>query len=161
MRRILKINWQDHRTNDSILEESNCPSIEALIIQSQLRWAGHLVRMRDTSIPKQIFYSKLSEGTRKVGRQKKRFKDCLKENLKICDINYETWERDAQDRAAWRAEIKEGAQIFQSKRKNENEARRARRAGTVFFDVSTIGRRFCFDGGSIPRSLFSNDIDSS
>ena len=128
MRRILKINWQDHRTNDSILEESNCPSIEALIIQSQLRWAGHLVRMRDTSIPKQIFYSELSEGTRKVGRQKKRFKDCLKENMKICDINYETWERDAQDRAAWRAEIKEGAQIFQSKRKNENEARRARRA---------------------------------
>ena len=128
IRKILKIKWQDHRTNDSVLEESNCLSIEALIIKNQLRWAGHVVRMKDTSIPKQIFYSELSEGSRRVGRQKKRFKDCLKENMKMCDIDYTTWERDAQDRAAWRQEIRGGIQTFQSKCNDKSEARRARRA---------------------------------
>ena len=81
-----------------------------------------------TSIPKQIFYSELSEGNRRVGGQKKRFKDCLKENMKKCNIDYKSWERDSQDRSAWRQKVREGVQAFQRKLQEENEAKRARRA---------------------------------
>ena len=95
MRKILKINWQDHRTNDSVLEEVDCSSIEGLIIKNQLRWAGHVTRMNETSVPKQIFYSELSEGIKKVGGQKKCYKDCLKESLNVCDIDCTTWGKEA------------------------------------------------------------------
>ena len=128
LRKILKINWTEHRTNVEVLEESGCTSIEALIAKSQLRWAGHVVRMNDMSIPKQIFYSELGEGSRKIGKPKKRYKDNLKENMKNCNIDYKNWETTAQDRPAWRNEIKEGIQNLMDLRKTQSDERRARRA---------------------------------
>ena len=60
LRNILKITWEDYRTNISVLEEANCSSIEAILIKNQLRWAGHVVRMTDNRLPKQLFYSEQS-----------------------------------------------------------------------------------------------------
>ena len=127
LRNILKVTWEDHRTNTSVLEEANCTSIEAHLIKTQLRWAGHVVRMTDNRLPKQLFYSELSYGTRKVGRPRKRFKDTLKENLKLCDINCRTWETDAMERSVWRAKVKCGSEKFEEKRKQHLENRRAAR----------------------------------
>jgi len=45
LRKILRINWEDKRTNFSILEETNMPSITTIIMQHQLRWTGHVIRM--------------------------------------------------------------------------------------------------------------------
>jgi len=42
--------------------------------------------MSDDRLPKIICYSELQQGTRFCGGQRKRFKDCLKANLKKCDI---------------------------------------------------------------------------
>ena len=44
LRRILRIKWEDRRTNICVLEEAKMPSITTLIMQHQLRWTGHLVR---------------------------------------------------------------------------------------------------------------------
>ena len=127
LRSILKISWEDHRTNVSVLEEANCTSIEAMMIKNQLRWAGHVVRMTDSRLPKQLFYSELSDGSRKVGKPRKRFKDSLKENLKLCDINYRTWETDAMERSVWRTKVKCGTEKFEVRRKQHLENRRAAR----------------------------------
>ena len=43
-------------------------SIDTLLTLSQLRWSGHLVHMSDDRLPKQLFYSELSEGHRLRGR---------------------------------------------------------------------------------------------
>ena len=131
LRKILKINWTDHRTNVSVLEESGCFSIETLLIKSQLSWAGHVVRMSDNSIPKQIFYSELSEGNRKIGRQMKHYKDNLKEYMKTCNINFHTWERTAQERSTWRGEIYAGIERLITRRKTESDQRRANRAARL------------------------------
>ena len=128
LRNILKISWEDRRTNTSIFEESNCTSIEAMLIKNQLRWAGHIVRMADNRLPKQIFYSELSEGTRSLGKPKKRYKDSLKDNLKLCEIDIESWETDAQDRSAWRAKCRGGVTVFEENRRQLMENRRAARA---------------------------------
>ncbi|KAL8570173.1 hypothetical protein ACOMHN_030969 [Nucella lapillus] len=63
------------------------PSIDALLTQSQLRWSGHLVRMQDSMIPKQLFYGELTGGHLPRGRPKLRYKDTLKKSLQKCDID--------------------------------------------------------------------------
>jgi len=38
--------------------------IEALLIEGQLRWAGHLTHMEENRIPKALFYGELVGGQR-------------------------------------------------------------------------------------------------
>ena len=48
--------------NNEVLEQASLPSIEALLMLKQLRWAGDASRMDDTIIPKALFYAELSQG---------------------------------------------------------------------------------------------------
>ncbi len=48
LRKILRISWKDRHTNISILEEANMTSITTTIMQYQLRWTGHVIRMPNT-----------------------------------------------------------------------------------------------------------------
>ena len=66
-----------------------------------MSWTGHVRRMPDTRVPKQLLYAELSSGKRKTGGQWKRYKDQLKANLKKCDMDLQ-WETTADDRAYWR-----------------------------------------------------------
>ena len=59
LRQILHISWEDRCMNINILQESNCTSIEAMIIQNQLHWASHVVRMPDCRLAKHIFWDNL------------------------------------------------------------------------------------------------------
>jgi len=54
--------------------------------KKNLRWAGHVHRMDNSRLPKQILYSQMKEGTRGVGRPRLRFKDTVKRNLKDLKI---------------------------------------------------------------------------
>ncbi|PFX11040.1 hypothetical protein AWC38_SpisGene25542, partial [Stylophora pistillata] len=110
LRRILNIKWQDRRINSSVLEEANVTSIESYVIKNQFRWAGHLVRMPSSRLPKKILYGELSNGRHDQGGQRKRFKDSLKHNLKQCGINPENWKQLANDRLSWRSAIHTGVQ---------------------------------------------------
>ena len=83
---------------------------------AQLRWAGHVWRMGDERIPKQLLYGELWEGGRHRGGQRKRFKDTLKHNMKQCGINADQWETVAGDRARWRAGIRQGVELFKANR---------------------------------------------
>ncbi|KAJ3606704.1 hypothetical protein NHX12_026223 [Muraenolepis orangiensis] len=87
LRKILRISWEDRRTNTSVLEEADIPTITATIAQNQLRWTGHVIRMPDSRLPKQVLYSQLVKGKRAPGGQKKRYKDNIKTNLKKCHID--------------------------------------------------------------------------
>ena len=78
-------------SNARVLLKSNTRSIEATLSLCQLRWDGHLVRMEDGRLPKQMFYRELSQGKRGIGRSKLRYKDSLKANLKKCNIDTVTW----------------------------------------------------------------------
>ncbi|PFX13645.1 LINE-1 retrotransposable element ORF2 protein [Stylophora pistillata] len=127
LRRILNIKWQDRRTNSSVLEEANVTSIESYIIKNQLRWAGHLVRMPSSRLPKKILYGELSNGRRNQGGQRKRFKDSLKHNLEQCGINPKNWEQLGNDRPSWRSAIHTGVAHSEQRRREHCESLRLAR----------------------------------
>ena len=76
LRRILGITWQDCVPNKD-LAQAGLPSMFALLNQRRIGWLGHVSRMKDGRIHKDILYSKLTTGTRPVGMPSLRFKVVL------------------------------------------------------------------------------------
>ena len=98
-----------------------------MIVKHRLRWMGHVVRMEETRLPKQLLFGQLSTGNRPHGRPLRRYKDQLKETLKSTNINPETWEATAGQRSEWRKTVKMGVSDFEDNRRSEAEAKRQRR----------------------------------
>ncbi len=95
LRKIPRISWKDRSTNISILEEANMTSITTNIMQYQLRWMGHGIRMPSTRLPKHILYSQLMEGSQATGGQNKHYKGNIKAILKKFHITSSNWEHIA------------------------------------------------------------------
>ena len=95
---IMGIHWQDYVTNNEVLEQASLPSIEAMLMLRQLRWAGHVSRMDDTRIPKAMFYGELCQGRRDRGAPRRFYMDQLKRQLTLENIDHKGWEQLAADR---------------------------------------------------------------
>ncbi|XP_060759866.1 uncharacterized protein LOC132870238 [Neoarius graeffei] len=108
LRKILRISWEDRRTNISVLKEANIARITSTIARHQLQWTGHVVRMPNYRLPKQILYGQLKEGKCTQGGQKKRYKDMIKVHLRKCHFNLNNWEEAALKRDEWRRMVHEG-----------------------------------------------------
>ncbi|XP_064423488.1 uncharacterized protein LOC135360406 [Latimeria chalumnae] len=109
--RILNIKWQDKVTNAEVLRRANLPSVTALFKQRRLRWLGHLSRLEDGRIPKDMLYGELSEGIRTTGRPKLRYKDTCKRDMKAFGIDPDQWETLAGDRNRWRQRLHQGIKV--------------------------------------------------
>ena len=72
-------------------ERASLPSIESILLQVQLRWAGHVTRMEDVLMPKAVFFSELQEGKCDCGAPRKRHKDQLKRQLVYAGISHRSW----------------------------------------------------------------------
>ena len=138
--------WSDFITNVEVLEQAEVPSIEAMILKYQLRWAGHVSRMEDHRLPKIVLYGELSTGHRERGAPKKRFKDSLKRSLTTCNIDHKQWSDLAADRVAWRHTIHQAAAQFEADRRNslkdKRQRRKARAASTTTPNI-TFPCRHC------------------
>ena len=44
-------------SNEEVLKKASMPSIESMLLQVQLRWAGHVTRMEDVRMPKAVFFN--------------------------------------------------------------------------------------------------------
>ena len=106
------------------------PSMYAMLSQRRLRWLGHVSRMDDNRIPKDILYGELATGTRPTGRPALRLRDVLKRDLKAGGFDPSELELAASDRSGWRATtrtvIKE-AERRRDIRWGEKRARRQQR----------------------------------
>ncbi len=101
LRNTFNICWQDKIPDTEILERADLPSIITIMCKAQTRWAGHVSRMSNCRIPKQLLDGELGHGSRKVGGQRKRYKNSLKAYLKDLNIDVATWETAASDRPNW------------------------------------------------------------
>ena len=108
LRRLFEISWMDKVSIEEVLQRASLPTVSALIKQRRLRWLGHVRRMDDGRIPKDLLYGETTETTRPVGRLKLRFKDVCKLDLNAMGIPADSWEAMAENRVVWRSTIHEG-----------------------------------------------------
>lgn len=127
LRRILNIRWQDRVTNNAVLEKAKTVNIHSVLLKRRLRWLGHVNRMADGRIPKDLLYGELVTGKRKLGRPHLRFKDVCKRDMKSAGIDWETWEQLAPHRDTWRHVTSSGTKYAELKRRSHNEEKRLRR----------------------------------
>ena len=78
-----------------------------------MRWLGHITRMKDVRIPKDLLYGELATGKRPTGRPQLRFKDICKRDLQALGINTDSWEVTATDRDSLRHTVKVGLSQYE------------------------------------------------
>ena len=118
--RLLQVRWKDKVSNTEVLQRAGLMSIPSMLMQRHLRWLGHVHHMEPNRLPWEILYGELRDGARKVGRPLLRYKDTIKRDLKAVMINVNKWEDTAENREAWRHQIK--AQVLAAE---ENDRARA------------------------------------
>jgi len=99
LRQILGVSRHD-RISDAVLYEL-CDGVERIEVHWRrrlLRWLGHLGRMDDSRIAKQLLWATLSEGTRRPGRHAKTLPEMYAEQLRSLS------EPLAKARKIWRAD---------------------------------------------------------
>ena len=127
LRRIFGIKWHDRVTNTEVLKEADTLSIHLQLCKRRLRWLGHVRRMQDGRIPKDLLFGELQEGKRRVGCPQLRFKDVVKRDLKYTGIDHTTWEKEAEDRDNWKSLVNEKISDGEEERRETLESKRQRR----------------------------------
>ena len=106
--------WQQeehHLTNTALRERLGVPSILQMVSQCRLRWLGHLARMPDSRIPKQILFAFLPPDVGAVGSPGKRSGKWLQydfvNDIKSAGIDVSTWYQFARKDhgSEWRQKV--------------------------------------------------------
>ena len=98
-----------------------------LLKQRRLRWLGHVVRMADGRIPKDLLYGGLVQGNRPRGRPQLRYKDICKRDLKALEIDLNRWETLTSEHSGWRQAVHHGLSQFEETLAQQAEAKRQSR----------------------------------
>ena len=122
------INWWDKVTNEEVLKRAGSRSLFQSLKTRRMRWLGHLRRIPDGRLPKDILFSELSHGRRGRGRPLLRFKDVAKRDLNDLGIDATEWEHLAEDRLKWRSAIKTGGERLENQWLRKLALQRKRRS---------------------------------
>ncbi len=98
-----------------------------LLSQRRLRWLGHVHRIANGRIPKDMLYGELVTETSTAGRQYLRYRDTCKRDMKVAEIDITTWEVAADDRGHWRAVVKTGMKRAEENRSVHEAVKREKR----------------------------------
>ena len=89
------------RHNWEIRDRTQQPHISQVVKSRRIQLAGHIARMEDTRLPKQMLTAEVI-GRRPLGRPRKDWHRCLREDLNSEGIEMNTWMDLAQDRGGWK-----------------------------------------------------------
>ena len=110
----------------------------ALLTKRRLRWLGHVTRMHDGRLPKDILYGELATGSKPTGRPTLRYKDVRKRDLKAGGIAPAGFEALVADRSGWRYTTESAIKTAEQKREEQWEEKRARRRQRAETDTAPL-----------------------
>ena len=103
--------------------------------------------MDNSHLPRMIFYGQLQQGERSRGRQRKQYKDTLKANLTMLDVNPAHLESLTADRTSWHALCRQSIGSFEDSRVSHAEIkRRLRKTGHTSTSTSSTVQCDVCDG---------------
>ena len=163
IRRILGISWQDKVTNADVLSRAGLPTMYTLLRQRRLRWLGHVRRMEDGRIPKDILYGELALGRRTTDRPHLRYKDVCARDMKAVGIDTMSWEGLAADRTGWRSALKQHLKTGEDKLMTAAADKRARRkeGSSTSFRPETTHMCWSATKTATPTLVFSAISDAA
>ena len=127
LRRILNIKWDDRVTNNEVLKRTGTDSLYSILKLRRLRWLGHVHRMQDGRIPKDLLYGELATGKRPQGRPRQCFRNVCKADLRETGIDVDSWEQLATNRDSWRQLVKHGVEKHEVHLRERAEEKRRQR----------------------------------
>jgi len=114
------------RTNRELEEMSKGENIVEWIKGQRISWLGHLERMEEDRMPKNIFTQEL-KGTRRRGRPRKRWKEEVERDLQVLGVR--RWRKLGADRKKWKDIVRQAKAPVgcsangRRRRKEEEEAK--------------------------------------
>lgn len=100
LRRIMGIARLNRVSNTEVLRRCGQQPMETLLRIYRLRWLGHLGRMKDTRLPKQMLFGKLT-GRLPKGGQRKQWQALAAEDLQHTKLGHKSWHVKCIDRDYW------------------------------------------------------------
>ena len=102
------IGWRNHNRADHLISyldtlvKTGSESIEATLRRRRILFAGFVVRMEDTRLPKCVMFGEMVGGAGCVGGEEKEWMGCFVDDLRAFGINADQWTTAAQDEGGWR-----------------------------------------------------------
>jgi len=127
LRSILDVSWRDHVPNSTILHLTGSYDLTTITRQRRLRWLGHVHRMEDGRLPKDILYGEFYNAPRRTGGPKLCHKDVIKRDMAGFDISPQSLETLGADRNRWRVSLSYGYSLSATSCAEKMEKRRAHR----------------------------------
>ena len=86
-----------------------------ILRQRRLRWLGHVRRMKDGRIPKDILYGELIAEKHKFGRPQLHYRDVCNRDVKELNIDLNKWKEFTTDRSKWRSDLQATLKVGEKK----------------------------------------------
>ena len=121
LRIILGISVRQRKRHTTIRKMAKQQRISSILTQRRLRFLGHLSRMSEDRLPKQLLVSAPVGGKRTAGGQKRRWSDLVSNDLKQCNLS-RSWREQAQERDSWRATIRRRVELLNKQAEDKEKA---------------------------------------
>ena len=131
LRFICGIKWSNRIPNAEVLGRSGISYIDSILITTQFRWVGHILRMEGSRI-------NISSSVSSILVQEHWTPSSLKKNIKSCKLDFGTWHALAEDRTAWRTTCHKAVHTSEEIRIGELQERRTRRKASTSLPPSSL-----------------------
>ena len=92
LRKIFKIRYLDHITNETVLNRAKQQKLHELVSERRMKYVGHILRMDNNKLPKIAINWKPNQGKRKRGRPKISWKRTVTDDLTSKEITWDVVE---------------------------------------------------------------------
>ena len=113
LKSIMGIYWRKKIRNGEALKRAGLPFLIFILIQMNLRWLGHLEKIDHKHLPRQILYSQLMEENQNQARPKLWFKDTVKKDMNMMDIDKSACQEKAKNKDGWMSLIRHKTRALQ------------------------------------------------